>query len=143
MVFPYLAPNFPACLTFFVLPIIRLENLLIIMRKLLIDTNTALEFEKYKLFWNLEKLAITDTCLKELKNLAKKDKRAKIAYVILKQKAEIIKTEEKSGDSSILKAAKEKKYPVFTFDKKLVEKLRENNLYVINNEKEVFEFLKS
>ncbi len=113
------------------------------MRKLLIDTNTALEFEKYKLFWNLEKLAITDTCLKELKNLAKKDKRAKIAYVILKQKAEIIKTEEKSGDSSILKAAKEKKYPVFTFDKKLVEKLRENNLYVINNEKEVFEFLKS
>jgi len=112
-------------------------------KKLLIDTNTALEFEKYKLFWNLEKLAITDACLEELKNLSNKNKKAKIAYAILKQKAEIIKTGEKIGDSSILKAAKEKKYPVFTFDKRLIERLRKNNLPVIRDKKEVFEFLKS
>lgn len=113
------------------------------MKKLLIDTNTALEFEKYKLFWNLEKLAITDACLKELEDLSDKNKKAKIACAILKQKAEIVKTGEKGGDSSILKAAKEKKYPVFTFDKRLIQKLRKSNLWVINDEKDVLEFLKS
>ena len=112
-------------------------------KKLLIDTNTALEFEKYKLFWNLEKLAITDVCLEELKNLSNKNKKARIAYTILKQKAEIVKTGEKTGDCSILKAAKEKKYPVFTFDKRLTKKLKENKLQVIKAEKEVFECLKS
>jgi len=100
---------------------------------ILLDTNVVMEYKKLKLFFRKEKFAITKPCLEEIKKLAKKDR----VLLSLISNTEIINTEAKNADSSIIEAAEKYGLKVATFDRNLVKKLKEKKISVLASNKEI------
>jgi len=100
---------------------------------ILLDTNVVFEYKKLKLFFFKPEIAITKPCLEEIYRLAKKKK----FPIELIKDIKVIDTEKKDGDGSIIEAAKKYKCKVATFDKILSKRLKENNIFVLESDKEI------
>jgi len=102
---------------------------------LLVDTNVVMEYKKLKLFFRSKELAITKPCLLEVRKIAKEKR--DLVLLELTDKIKVIETKEKNADKSILEVAKKYKYPVATFDKLLIKKLKEEGIRVLSSNKEI------
>ena len=100
---------------------------------ILLDTNVILEYKKLKLFFRGGEIATTKPCLKEVRELAKKDK----ILLSLVKDIKVIDTESKKADDSLIEAAKTYNLKVATFDKILAEKLKEKNIQILSSDKEI------
>ncbi|OYT43743.1 MAG: hypothetical protein B6U88_00100 [Candidatus Aenigmarchaeota archaeon ex4484_56] len=100
---------------------------------IILDTNVVFEYKKLKLFFFKSEIAITKPCLEEINRLAKKKK----FPIELINDVKVINTEKMEGDDSIIEAAKKYKCKVATFDKILSKRLKENNIFVLESDKEI------
>ncbi|MCK4429051.1 MAG: hypothetical protein KAU95_01650 [Candidatus Aenigmarchaeota archaeon] len=106
---------------------------------LLIDTNVFLEYKKLKLFFRSRELLITEPCLLEVEKIARKKKDSLLPKLI--KNIKVIETKEKSGDNSIIEAAKKYNILVATFDKILMKSLGEEGVKVLSSNKNILSYL--
>ena len=104
--------------------------------KIIIDTNFFVSSAKFKvdIYEELKgnELYITESVERELNELAKKDKNAKLARAILKTKAlTMLKSKYKSADRDLIEFGKEG-YTIATQDKELKTKLKSLKVKVLN-----------
>lgn len=106
---------------------------------LLVDTNVFLEYKKLKLFFRSRELLITTPCLEEIKKVSEEKKDSLLPDLI--KNIKVVETKEKNGDKSIIEGAKKHNFPVATFDKILVKKLKEDGIEVLSSNKEILSYL--
>ncbi|MCK4730203.1 MAG: hypothetical protein KAT28_02690 [Candidatus Aenigmarchaeota archaeon] len=102
---------------------------------ILVDTNVFLEYKKLKLFFSVKELAITRPCLIEVKKFSEEKKDRVLSELI--DTVKVIETKEKIADKSIIEAGKKYKWPVATYDLRLVRKLNFENVVVLGSSKAI------
>lgn len=104
---------------------------------ILVDTNVILEYKKLKLFFRGGEIATTRPCIEEAKELARKDR----VLLSLIEKLRVIETEKEKADDSLIEAAKKRNLKVASFDKILVNRLKEKKISVLESDKEILKEL--
>jgi rRNA-processing protein FCF1 len=105
---------------------------------ILVDTNVILEYKKLKLFFRKKEIATTKPCLEEVKKLAEKDK----VLLSLINGIKIIETKSQKADDSLIEAAEKYGLKVASFDRVLVNRLKEKNIQILGSDKEILSELK-
>lgn len=99
----------------------------------LLDTNVLMLTAQKKInIYALDGPFTLDACMKELEHIAKKNRAAKLALDIAKEKGiKIIKTPAVSADTAIISYAKKEQCRVATNDIELIKKLKKFGIIVL------------